>query len=713
MQEAFDTNDKLPRILKAFIQDLNECVTSELPPCENIPNKFSDWDQLYETYVPLMKKELQEGLKSAMARFTPTDDPKNIVRMHFDYRMACLAIKNMTKLKETGNLREHTLWILHRKRYASKKFNWNQVVIMACESGSWELHHLIPSGKKLLDGDTEMYATLLTDVTTIYRIQHTLRLKRPLRLKALVGKLAKTRREYDDPRLHEDLMHTMWNFSQRDAIHNICKQIIPHKMSKIHMINGPPGTGKTTTLLGIISYLARNHTTLKMNTLITSSCNSTITHLTLNILKCIPNPPFILVVGHSSRVDPRLHFLLLETWHQKYEALLIRLRTVICYSSKPTDCQTEQDRKYVQDQCQSLSLDFRRLPVEPFLGQTKNVAEKKVSALLDIISTSFLVQEDLHHQLMSEFGFEEGMATDDLKTTIGYLKDILKVWDSKYIDAVLLNKAVFVLSTLCVSMSPMLRTTPFRIVIVDEAAQALFPEVLNCLRRETSHLILAGDPKQSPALVTSLNARAAGLSRSMMVMLIEYVKHKYYFLNEQNRMHPDIAMYPARCIYQNRLQSGVKTEGHVINDIQPYQVIGMTKSTERREGAGSYYNLQEIAWIRNWIVTHKEVEPSQITVITPYVMQFQKLMEQLSIFEGITIATVDSYQGKENDVVILSLVRADGNFGFVNDLQRLNVALTRARKVEIIVCNEKTAMASSVLKPLIKDAQDRGYYERV
>lgn len=271
---------------------------------------------------------------------------------------------------------------------------------------------------------------------------------------------------------------------------------------------------------------------------------------------------------------------------------------------------------------------------------------------------------------------------------------------------------------------------PFSCVIVDEAGQACEVETLTPLIHRCNKLILVGDPKQLPPTVISLRAQEFGYEQSMMArfckLLEENVEHHVsgrlpvLQLTVQYRMHPDICLFPSNYIYNKSLKTNRGTESiRCLSKwpFQPYLVFDVRDGSERREN-DSYVNLQEIKVVIELVKLLKDkrdVRCRTIGIITHY--KAQKVMIQKELdkeFEEKGLAevdTVDAFQGRQKDCVIVTCVRANamqGSIGFLASLQRLNVAITRAKYSLFILGHLRTLMDNQHWNHLIQDAQRRG-----
>nr|KAF6277232.1 senataxin [Pipistrellus kuhlii] len=271
---------------------------------------------------------------------------------------------------------------------------------------------------------------------------------------------------------------------------------------------------------------------------------------------------------------------------------------------------------------------------------------------------------------------------------------------------------------------------PFSCVIVDEAGQACEVETLTPLIHRCNKLILVGDPKQLPPTVISLTAQEFGYEQSMMArfckLLEENVEHHVSArlpvlqLTVQYRMHPDICLFPSNYIYNKSLKTNRGTESTRCLSkwpFQPYLVFDVRDGSERREN-DSYVNLQEIKVVIELVKLLKDkrdVRCRTIGIITHY--KAQKVMIQKELdkeFEEKGLAevdTVDAFQGRQKDCVIVTCVRANamqGSIGFLASLQRLNVAITRAKYSLFILGHLRTLMDNHHWNHLIQDAQRRG-----
>ncbi|XP_006164386.1 probable helicase senataxin isoform X2 [Tupaia chinensis] len=272
---------------------------------------------------------------------------------------------------------------------------------------------------------------------------------------------------------------------------------------------------------------------------------------------------------------------------------------------------------------------------------------------------------------------------------------------------------------------------PFSCVIVDEAGQSCEVETLTPLIHRCNKLILVGDPKQLPPTVISMKAQEYGYDQSMMArfykLLEEYVEQNtigrlpILQLTVQYRMHPDICLFPSTYVYNRSLKTNRVTETNRCSSdwpFQPYLVFDVGDGSERRDN-DSYVNVQEIKLVMELIKLIKDkrrdVTFRNIGIITHY--KAQKTMIQKDLDKEFDrkgpaeVDTVDAFQGRQKDCVIVTCVRANatqGSIGFLASLQRLNVTITRAKYSLFILGHLRTLMENQHWNHLIQDAQRRG-----
>ena len=239
-------------------------------------------------------------------------------------------------------------------------------------------------------------------------------------------------------------------------------------------------------------------------------------------------------------------------------------------------------------------------------------------------------------------------------------------------------------------------------MLIDEATQACESECLLPLLKGAKHAILVGDHCQLGPVVLCKNAAKAGLKMSLFERLVK-LKMKPHMLQVQYRMHPKLSEFPSNTFYYGSLQNGVSIEErtHFNNFPWPdpknpsffFHIVGQE---ELSASGTSYLNRAEAEFIENVVnkLLRSNVKADQIGIITPYEGQRCYLVSHLlkpgnNNYKEIEVVSVDSFQGREKDYIILSCVRSNENkiIGFLEDPRRLNVALTRARYGLIIVGN--------------------------
>jgi regulator of nonsense transcripts 1 len=274
---------------------------------------------------------------------------------------------------------------------------------------------------------------------------------------------------------------------------------------------------------------------------------------------------------------------------------------------------------------------------------------------------------------------------------------------------------------------PRLKASRFKQVLVDEATQATEPESLVPLVRGCQQAVLVGDHMQLGPVVLSKQAAKAGLAQSLFERLV-VMGIRPIRLRVQYRMHPALSEFPSNTFYEGSLQNGVTALDRTSPDStfpfpvpdHPLMFYASMGPEEIAPSGTSYLNRSE-AVLAERCVTHllkSGVRPDQIGVITPYEGQRAYFSAYLAragslraeLYERLEVASVDAFQGREKDYIILSTVRSNERtgIGFLSDPRRLNVALTRAKFGMVVLGNPRVLCKQALWNNLVVHFQAAG-----
>jgi ATP-dependent RNA/DNA helicase IGHMBP2 len=448
------------------------------------------------------------------------------------------------------------------------------------------------------------------------------------------------------------------NASQQAAVQKILQA------NDLAIVHGPPGTGKTTTLVQAIKAMIKKD---NQQILVVAPSNTAVDLLSeklsdegLNVLR----------VGNPARVSERLF---------------------------------------------SLTLDYK-MAEHPHTKEIKRL-KKQASAFLDMA-----------HKYKRHFGKAE---RDQRKALFTEARNIMKEVDNseQYIIKDLVAKSQVITATLIGANHYTVRNLKFNTVVIDEAGQALEPACWVPILK-AQKVVLAGDHCQLPPTVKSAEAAKNGLATTLLEKCVAKHPEAVVLLEEQYRMNEMIMGYSSSTFYADRLKAHASVAGHVLfsND-NPLVFVdtagcGFDEKTEQT----STYNPEEAAFLFKHLTqlvsaldSHYQPDnfPS-IAIISPYKQQIDTLKEQflsspaLRVYEHkIAINTIDSFQGQERDIVYISMTRSnpENKIGFLSDIRRMNVAMTRARKKLVVIGDSATLSQFPFYSNFITWAQDRNAYQ--
>ncbi|MBA0618562.1 hypothetical protein Godav_027882 [Gossypium davidsonii] len=437
-----------------------------------------------------------------------------------------------------------------------------------------------------------------------------------------------------------------------------------NKKRPVMIVQGPPGTGKTGMLKEVIALAAQQGERV----LVTAPTNAAVD----NLVEKLSNTGLNIVrVGNPARIS----------------SAVASKSLVEIVNSKLADYRAEFERK---------KSDLRK---------------------------------DLRHCLK-----DDSLAAG-IRQLLKQLGKALKKKEKETVREVLSNAQV-VLSTNTGAADPLIRRLDtFDLVVIDEAGQAIEPSCWIPIL-QGKRCILAGDQCQLAPVILSRKALEGGLGISLLeraATLHEGVLAT--MLATQYRMNDAIASWASKEMYDGDLKSSPLVASHLLVDspfVKPTWItqcplllldtrmpygslsVGCEEHLDLA-GTGSFFNEGEADIVVQHVLylIYAGVSPTAIAVQSPYVAQVQLLRDRLDEFpeaDGIEVATIDSFQGREADAVIISMVRSNtlGAVGFLGDSRRMNVAITRARKHVAVVCDSSTICHNTFLARLLRHIRYAG-----
>ena len=296
------------------------------------------------------------------------------------------------------------------------------------------------------------------------------------------------------------------------------------------------------------------------------------------------------------------------------------------------------------------------------------------------------------------------------------------------INAQLFDEARVIACTLVGSANRLLEGQKFGTLFIDEAAQALEAACWIPIRR-VSRVILAGDHCQLPPTVKSFAALKAGLGKTLMERIVDNKPEVVTLLKMQYRMNEEIMRFSSDWFYGNQVESAPEVKFRSILDLDipmtwvdtsQFQLPENEESLFKEQFVGESFGRINKAEAELTLMALETYfgkigkqrildERIDVGVISPYRAQVQylrRLLKKKDFFKPyrhlISVNTVDGFQGQERDVILISLVRAndEGQIGFLRDLRRMNVAITRARMKLIILGDASTMTRHPFYKKL-------------
>ncbi|WPV70222.1 AAA domain-containing protein [Chitinophaga sp. LS1] len=452
--------------------------------------------------------------------------------------------------------------------------------------------------------------------------------------------------------------HPRLNASQQDAVNRILAA------NELAIVHGPPGTGKTTTLVQAIKALYAQD---RKQILVVAPSNTAVDLLSEKLSDEGMN---VLRVGNPARVSERLMSLTLD--------------------SKMAEHNSMKEVKRLRKQAG----EFR----------------------------------DMAHKYKRNFGKAE---REQRKALFDEARNIMKAVENteSYIAEDLIHKAQVITATLVGANHYTVKQLKYHTVVIDEAGQALEPACwIPILKAEK--VVLAGDHCQLSPTIKSDEAARNGLAHTLLEKCTELHPEAVVLLEEQYRMHATIMGYSSAIFYHDKLKAHASVAAHLLFSADsPLSFVDTagcgfeektegTSTTNPEEAAFLFKHLSQFVDTLN---THYQpADFPSIAIISPYKQQIQLLKEQLEhspalqpFGNRISVNTIDSFQGQERDIVYISMTRSnsDNKIGFLSDIRRMNVAMTRARKKLVVIGDSATLSQLPFYADFIAYAEGKDAYQ--
>jgi predicted DNA helicase len=462
-----------------------------------------------------------------------------------------------------------------------------------------------------------------------------------------------------------------------------------------YLIHGPPGTGKTTTAIEVIQQaIDRGNSVLA-----TAGSNTAVDNM---VEFLVGQGVEVVRVGHPARVTPTLRKHTLdylvedEPAYEAYENLREK-----AFAKK--DERNNHTRP---------SGRWRRGMSD---GQILELAEKNQGS--------------------------RGVPADKIKGMATWIEldeeadDLFEEAERKRDEAIedLLQEADVVCTTNSSSGSELLDGKTFDLAVIDEATQSTEPSCLIPISH-AKKVIMAGDHKQLPPVVKSQEAAMNGMLTTLFERLGAEYGNVKSMLDVQYRMHEDIMTFSDQRFYGGKLHADGTVRYHTLYDLEydasskfdsvrdilspdeplVFADTSALDATERQRSRSHSRENQREADIVNRLAdgcVQANISPIDIAVIAPYSDQVD-LIRKNSDYDDIEIDSVDGFQGREKEVIIISLTRSNesGVVGFLSDERRFNVALTRAKRKLVVLGDSSTVCSEQIYRGFVDHVEDNGRY---
>ena len=509
--------------------------------------------------------------------------------------------------------------------------------------------------------DGKLGVDLLFDDYTYDEMQNALKTASMLSEKQVEGNLIRILTSQKSPAFNPSTFSnhkSRLNPSQQKAVENILSA------KEVAIVHGPPGTGKTTTLVEAVKALIKEE---HQKILVVAPSNAAVDLLSDKIAEEGIN---VIRIGNPTRVSESLMSLTLD--------------------SKIAEHSSMRELKRLRKQ----AAEFR----------------------------------DMAHKYKRHFGKAE---REQRKALFAEARSIMTQVENteQYIIDDLLSRARVITATLVGANHFTVKNLKFRTVVIDEAGQALEPACwIPILKAEK--VVIAGDPYQLPPTIKSTEAGTGGLSITLLEKLITLHPEAVSLLEIQYRMNEVIMGFSSKIFYDNKLKADSSVGDHVLFAGDPPLAFVDTAGCgfeEMAEGT-STVNPEEAAFLFTHLTQliaelkqHFQTENfPTVAIISPYKEQINILKDLLvhspaltAFGDKISVNTIDSFQGHERDVVYISMTRSntDNRIGFLSEIRRMNVAMTRARKKLVVIGDSATLSQSPFYAEFIRYAEERNCYQ--
>ncbi len=452
----------------------------------------------------------------------------------------------------------------------------------------------------------------------------------------------------------------------RSALNNSQQQAVRFALSAndLAIIHGPPGTGKTTTVVELIVQAVERG----QQVLACAPSNTAVDNL---LQRLVAMGQKVVRIGHPARV-------------------------------------AEDLRPYTLD---GLVEQHENMPVVADMYREAEMLFKKAG------------KWTRHRPVRGE----KTALRDEAKQ----LKKHAKLMEQQAIEQIL-GRAKIICATTTFN-EDLLENKSFDMLIIDEACQSTEPGCWVPILK-ADKIVLAGDHQQLPPTVLSRAAAKEGFALSLLQRQLDiYGDQIHRLLDVQYRMNSKIMSFSSSYFYEDALIAHPSVAGHLLTDFETVSPSDLTEQPIEfidSAGAGwdeeieteglSKFNRQEahLVVIKVRQLIESGVAAQGIAVIAPYAAQVRYLRDQLAQIAGATaveVDTVDGFQGREKEVIVISTVRSNdkGEIGFLGDQRRMNVALTRAKRKLIVIGDSATLGSSVFFQALLEYFQTEGSYRSV